>query len=463
MHPARHAPDPIRPLAWNATPAQILARWPAHSPVMALVTGSRGDAGERWSIIAAPGRSIGTWAETAHAFGAAPRSSAPRAPDTPPFVSGWIGWIGYEAGREIEPAAAITTGRPTDDRGWPVVHLARCEGAFVHDAVTGRWFMTGDPGAPPEIDLSAPARAPEACVEALTSQIDRRAYEGLVAQAVEYIRAGDVFQVNIARRLSAAFAGSPRALFARVLGSMRPRFAGLIEGPIPGRAVVSMSPELFLRDRAGSGRVVTKPIKGTAPGKEAPDGLAGSEKDRAELAMIVDLMRNDLGRVCEFGSVRVAQARAIERHGSRDLDAGVWHGVATVQGRLRSGVTVADLLAASLAPGSVTGAPKVRAMQIIEEMEPVRRGPYCGAVGFVDDSGAATFNVAIRTAAVTGAPTAGAGADGWTDIEGNLDYFVGAGIVADSDPALEWAETEAKAAGFRRACESACARERAHA
>ena len=150
--------------------------------------------------------------------------------------------------------------------------------------------------------------------------------------------------------------------------------------------------------------------------------------------MIVDLMRNDLGRVCEYRSVRVERAREIEAH------AGVIHGVATVSGRLRDGIGHADLLRATFPPGSVTGAPKVRAMQIIDELEPSRRGPYCGSVGFVSDCGNACWNVAIRTATLT----CEAGSDA-ESARGVLDYSVGAGIVADSDPEAEWEETLSKA------------------
>jgi anthranilate/para-aminobenzoate synthase component I len=150
-------------------------------------------------------------------------------------------------------------------------------------------------------------------------------------------------------------------------------------------------------------------------------------------------MRNDLGRVCEFGSVRVDEPRVIERHGGRG-EGGVWQGVATVSGTVRAGLDLADVLRATFPPGSVTGAPKIRAMQIIDELEPVPRGPYCGAIGFISDCGRAAFNVAIRTA-VLHSRAPGAGPDGpWT-----LDYSVGAGIVADSRPDLEWRETLAKA------------------
>jgi len=190
---------------------------------------------------------------------------------------------------------------------------------------------------------------------------------------------------------------------------------------------------------------VTRPMKGTRPAGGDPAELERSVKDRAELNMIIDLMRNDLGRVCRAGSVRVERAREIERHGG---ERGVWQATATVSGELRDGIGLARVLGAAFPAGSVTGAPKIRAMQIIDELEPVRRGPYCGSIGWIGNDGAAELSVAIRTALVSGAP-----GDGPGEVrEGVLDYSVGAGIVADSDPSAEWRETMDKA-GVMRAIE----------
>ncbi len=190
--------------------------------------------------------------------------------------------------------------------------------------------------------------------------------------------------------------------------------------------IASISPELFVQlkreadpdnTRANSGGVVTRPIKGTVGVGVDPAVLARSMKDQAELNMIVDLMRNDLGRVCRFGSVKVEEARAIETHGGA---AGVHHGVGTVTGVLREGLGMADLLAAAFPAGSITGAPKIRAMQIIDELEPVERGPYCGGIGYVSDGGGAAMNVAIRTAVITGSRAPGAPVDAIA--AGLLDY-----------------------------------------
>jgi para-aminobenzoate synthetase component 1 len=194
-------------------------------------------------------------------------------------------------------------------------------------------------------------------------------------------------------------------------------------------ALVCNSPELFLRVTRlpdGNRRVVTRPIKGTRPrGAGMDEQLRRSAKDEAELNMIVDLERNDLGRVCAIGSVKVTQPRAIEAHPT------VYHGVATVEGILRPDVTFAGLLRATFPGGSVTGAPKIRAMEIIDELEPSRRGPYCGAIGYLDSDGTIEFNVAIRTMTVTE--------------DGLVHVPVGGGIVADSDPATEYEETLVKA------------------
>jgi para-aminobenzoate synthetase component 1 len=220
-----------------------------------------------------------------------------------------------------------------------------------------------------------------------------------------------------------------------------------------------MSPELFLEFDAATRRVTTRPMKGTRPGNADPAELEASPKDRAELNMIIDLMRNDLGRVCRFGSVRVESVRTIEGHGqsspphlltcspaheppSRNRSPALWQATGTVTGELHEGLDACDLLGAAFPPGSVTGAPKIRAMQIIDELEPVARGPYCGCIGWIGDDGSAAFSVAIRTALITG--TAGDRSPDWIE-DGVLDYSVGAGIVADSDPESEWRETLDKA------------------
>ncbi len=240
-----------------------------------------------------------------------------------------------------------------------------------------------------------------------------------VERAVELIRAGELYQVNVCTRLTAPFEGSPAALFAHAAARLRPAHAAFVD--IGSRAVASLSPELFLRRRADE--VTTSPIKGTLPRTEAPEALRRSTKDAAENVMIVDLMRNDLGRVAQTGSVHVAELLSVEPY------PGVWHLVSTVTARVDG--DDADLLRATFPPGSVTGAPKVRAVEAIAELEQQPRGAYTGAIGFASPSWGLEFNVAIRTFEIGG---------------GKIELGVGGGITADSVPMLEWRECLHKAA-----------------
>ena len=246
-------------------------------------------------------------------------------------------------------------------------------------------------------------------------------------KAIDYISAGDVFQVNLSQRFTAALTEHPSRIYDRLRRDAPAVYGAYLDHL--DYALLCNSPELFLRierdPESGLRRVITRPIKGTrARGAGLDYQLRDSEKDQAELNMIIDLERNDLGRVCEIGTVKVTQPRIIESHPT------VFHGVATIEGLLRPDVTFVDLLRATFPGGSVTGAPKVRAMQIIEELEPTRRGPYCGAVGYIAADGSMEFNIAIRTMVVA---------------DGLVHMSVGGGIVADSDPIAEYEETLVKA------------------
>jgi para-aminobenzoate synthetase component 1 len=256
-------------------------------------------------------------------------------------------------------------------------------------------------------------------------------------RVARYIRDGHVYQVNLAQRFSATFDGDPLALYRRLRERSFAPCSALLD--LPFGQVLSVSPERFLQVREG--RVETRPIKGTRPRHADPvadaaaiAALSASGKDRAENVMIVDLLRNDLGRCCRVGSVSVPTLFAVESFAS------VHHLVSTVTGELDEGLDALDLLRSAFPGGSITGAPKLRAMQIIEELEPHRRGVYCGAIGYIGFDGAADFNIAIRTAMLR---------------DGMADFWAGGGIVADSDPALEYAETLAKAAGFLALAENA--------
>jgi len=258
-----------------------------------------------------------------------------------------------------------------------------------------------------------------------TSSLDRQAFEDGVASIRRSIAAGDVYQVNLTRRLTAPLPVAPpgrstdiAALGAALaLGNPSPYHA-VVRLPSHGIAVASASPERFM---ARDGRAVwSSPIKGTAA---TADGFL--DKDRAENVMIVDLVRNDLGRICRPSSVRVPDLLAVEAH------PGLFHLVSTVQGELCDGLGWADIFAATFPPGSVTGAPKIAALEHLRRLEPVPRGPYCGAIGWVDaDRRQGELNVAIRTF--------------WIHDDA-LHLGTGGGITWGSEPAAEWAETELKA------------------
>ena len=341
-------------------------------------------------------------------------------------VGAFAGFVSYEVGQVLEPTAtAAGPGRlgrgPRFDPAWGL----------------GGWMGLGE-----RVGVGAPRGRGEIVsgsyeVGPMRSAWGRAGYLGAVARAVGLIHAGDLYQVNLAHALVGRFAGCPRALFAAMARASSPAFGCYLEWPpLPDgrrRAVLCVSPELLVRYDTATRTLTTEPMKGTRPATAA--GLAqlvDSGKDKAELAMIVDLMRNDVGRVGGIGTVRVDEPRRIERHGPGV--GGVWQASARVRGRLRDGLGLEDVLRALLPAGSITGAPKVRAMQVIHELEPMARGPYCGAIGVVDGAGNAELAVGIRTALVVG---------------DEVRYSVGAGIVADSEPEAEWAETLAKAGPLR--------------
>ncbi|HXI19742.1 MAG TPA: aminodeoxychorismate synthase component I, partial [Gemmatimonadales bacterium] len=277
----------------------------------------------------------------------------------------------------------------------------------------------------PSYPVTDAEQAPEI---ALRSSFTHRGYLDAVTRVREYIVAGDIFQANLSQRLEAPLEEDPWHFYRR-LREMNPApFAAYLE--FDGVYVASASPERFLLvDPAG--RVETRPIKGTRPRGLSPRHdaelsreLHGSEKDRAENLMIVDLLRNDLSRVCGPGTVRVPELFALEGYRS------VHHLVSTVTGELAPGRDALDLLAASFPGGSITGAPKVRAMEIIAELEPSRRGIYCGSIGYLSVTGAMDTSIVIRTVVSLG---------------GRAYFSAGGGIVADSDPEQEYRETLDKA------------------
>jgi len=351
-----------------------------------------------------------------------------------------IGWLGYELGQATMAHGGRLSARRSDAGDPPDLWLgfygavARWAPGAASPAIVGgdsraraalaRALADGphQPGAPPRLGPLLPDDTADG-------------YRHRVARILHYIGAGDVYQVNLARRLVARILadGDPLALYAALARIAPAPYGGLIEGD--SATVLSGSPELFLRRSTDEPRLETRPIKGTRrrTGDAARDRALAAElvadpKEQAEHLMIVDLERNDLGRVAELGSVRV------DRFGYEVELPQLYHLVSQVSCRVRGGVGVGDVLRATFPGGSITGAPKIRAMQIIDELEPARRGPYTGALGWLGSGGSMELAIAIRCAVISG---------------GELRLHVGGGIVADSTPERELEETEEKAAAWR--------------
>ena len=339
--------------------------------------------------------------------------------DGPPFKGGWIGHLSYNLGWWFEKLPF----NPTQvDLCWPTFIFTWHDRVIAHDWSTGRNFLCSatTPARAIEIDFDSKYHID---VHVLGSKrLTEEGYELAVSKALSYIAAGGVFQVNLAQRFELPMRRPPADVYRDLRTKYPASFGALLD--YGGYQLISNSPELFLRVD-GQRKIITRPIKGTRPRRQGMEKeLRESKKDQAELNMIVDLERNDLGRICEIGSVKVTNPREIEAHPT------VYHGVATIEGQLRKNIGLSELLKATFPGGSVTGAPKIRAMEIIDELEPVRRGPYCGAIGYLSADGQMQFNIAIRTIVVIG----------------EIAYVsVGGGIVADSNPNDEYEETLVKA------------------
>jgi para-aminobenzoate synthetase component I len=366
-------------------------------------------------------------------------------PGLPPFQGGAVGYLGYDLCHHLErlphPAA--------DDMGFPDLALGLYDVVLALDHEARRAFLlsSGLPETVPHARMARqrarldrfaallaaapplPPLAPAGREVRVASNFTRPAYEAAVARVVEYILAGDIFQANLSQRFTAELPdGLDRLDLYRRLRARNPApFAALLEhGEV---AVLSASPERFLSLHGRS--VETRPIKGTRPRGATPEDdaqlaaeLLASEKDRAENVMIVDLLRNDLSRVCRDHTVLTPEVCALESFAT------VHHLVSTVTGELAEVVDAVDLLRATFPGGSITGAPKIRAMEIIAELEPTRRGPYCGAIGWLGFDGSMDTSITIRTYCLKGR---------------TVTFQAGGGITADSDPAAEYEETLAKA------------------
>lgn len=460
------APVPLQP----AVPATHVEPWTACDPE-AAATRLRGRPGlawldsslphdeiGRWSIVASDPR----WTLTATAGGvrfddgrgprwieggalaalarlveAEPHAEAPGLP----FAGGAIGTLGFELAREVEQLPATTL----DDTGAPLLSFGWYDAALVWNEVARRGWLVGRADAVRALRarLEAPVEplppfvgSCAAAPGALRSNMTVAAYEAAVERARAYIEAGDIYQVNFAQRFSLPLRADGFQVYRRLRVASPAPFAAYLDSRASGGVeVLSSSPERFLL--VDGDHLETRPIKGTRPrgADEREDAalaeaLCASRKDLAEHVMIVDLERNDLGRVAVPGSVRVPRFAALEsyRH--------VHHLVSSVEARRRPGVGLEALLRATFPGGSISGAPKVRALEIIDELEPHTRGVYCGAIGYLSADGRIDLNIAIRTI---------------TLVDGVAHFHVGGAIVHDSRPAAEYAETLDKARGMARA------------
>ncbi len=357
-----------------------------------------------------------------------------------PFPGGGVGYFGYPVGRAFEDVP--DSGRR--DPSLPQLYWGFYDDLLALDRVNNQFWHIHRPGrnrrtspsedlldrarshredGSSELSLPSPSGSP-------VHNMDRNEYESIVRTAKDFIRQGDIYQVNLSRRFLLEGIDHPDSLYLRLRDVNPTPYSGYLRGT--NLAVFSSSPELFLRVRGDE--VLTRPIKGTRPRASSEEAdrakkneLLSSEKDQAELHMIVDLERNDLGRICRYGTVTVPDLHTVETYPE------VHHLVGTVTGTLRRDASIRDILRATFPGGSITGAPKIRAMEIIDELEPTQRQVYTGSLGWIGDNGDMELNICIRTME-------------W--ISGHLFFQVGGGIVSDSDPSEEFRETETKARGM---------------
>jgi anthranilate synthase component 1 len=376
-------------------------------------------------------------------------------PGLPRFCGGLAGYFGYDTVRHIEKKLAHST--PKDDLGLPDIELMVTEELAVIDNLSGKLYLIvyADPGQPEAFsrarqrlkDLRALLRrgidAPVTSSSVRTETVrdfDKQAYLAAVARAHEYVMAGDLMQVQIGQRLRKPYVDSPLTLY-RALRSLNPS-PYMYFYNFGDMQIVGASPEILVRNESqadGSHKVTLRPIAGTRPRGSTPEHdqklaqeLVSDPKEIAEHVMLIDLARNDIGRIAEIGSVKVTEQMVVEKYSH------VQHIVSNVEGTLKAGLSNLDVLKATFPAGTLTGAPKVRAMEVIDELEPTKRGIYGGACGYLSFSGAMDLAIAIRTGVIR---------------DGMLYVQAAAGIVADSIAEMEWQETENKARAVLRAAE----------
>jgi anthranilate synthase component 1 len=375
-------------------------------------------------------------------------------PGLPRFCGGLAGYFGYDTIRHIESKLSHTV-KP-GGIGTPDILLLQTEELAVIDNLSGRLYLIvyADPARPQAFDRAASRLAElTKCLnqavqvpkvqasppQPVAREFEREDFERAVLRCKDYIAAGDCMQVVIGQRLKKPYTQSPLSLY-RALRSLNPS-PYMYYYDMGDFQIVGASPEILVRqERDAQGQTITvRPIAGTRPRGTTPEHdqqlekeLLADPKERAEHVMLIDLARNDIGRIAQTGSVRVTEAFAVERYSH------VMHIVSNVEGRLLEGLSALDVLKASFPAGTLSGAPKIRAMEIIDELEPTARGIYGGAVGYLSFAGDMDVAIAIRTGVVK---------------DGMLYVQAGAGVVADSVPELEWQETEAKARAVLRAAE----------
>ncbi len=364
-----------------------------------------------------------------------------------PFTGGAIGYWSYDLGRMVEKLPEIAV----NDCDYSEMWIGFYDWVLIHDHHEDLITLSTTTSNP-QIDYKErqqwvkdrilesnlkvnDAFSTQRLNATFKSNFSINDYIGAVEKVKSYLKAGDIYQANISQRFSTLYDGDPWKLYLNLRDANPAPFSAYLN--LPEICILSASPELFLS--LDGQRVETRPIKGTRPTSEdkilddeLANELVNSEKDRAENVMIVDLMRSDLGKVCEIGSVSVTGLWTLERHPT------VWHLVSRIEGKLKENYGAIDLLEQCFPGGSITGAPKIRAMEIIEEVEPMRRGLYCGSIGYIGFNGSMRTNIAIRTMTIT---------------KNNLLFHGGGGIVADSDPLSEYQETLDKAKGLMRALE----------
>ncbi|MHB0776392.1 aminodeoxychorismate synthase component I [Halomonas sp. WWR20] len=340
-----------------------------------------------------------------------------------PFLGGLIGYWSYDLGRCLEPYS----GQAREVVALPWSRVGLYDWALIHDHERCEaWLVASSERRLQVEQWLATIPVPTPAFRTLTpfqNELSRAEYGERFRKVQAFIQAGDCYQINLAQRLHADYIGDPWQAYQRLRHATPTPFAGYLAWR--NQAILSLSPERFIE--VHDGHAETRPIKGTRPRSEDSgldrrhaEALLSSPKDRAENVMIVDLLRNDLGRVCRPGSIRVPQLCGLESY------ANVHHLVSVVTGELATGYTALDLLAAAFPGGSITGAPKVRAMQIIDALEPSRRGVYCGSLGYIDIRGRMDTSIAIRTVVADA---------------GTLHVWGGGGVVADSQEQAEYEET----------------------